>query len=135
MAKIPSLRRITTEEFPEEIRESIEKLGIILNQYMQENNSALNGNLDEVNLNRDIKTFNVNVDSSGVPKAETLIKHKVTGSLRGLYVLMIRNLDTGAYLAGAPFVEFTTKGTLLKVLHITGLTPDVNYSVSIEIIG
>ncbi len=136
MAKVPDLRRITTEEFPEEIRESIEKLGIILNQYMQENNSALNGNLDNFNLNRDIKNFNVNVTSDGIPKSETLIKHKVKGQLKGLYVIKVQNLSpTATYLTGAPFVEFTTKGDLLRVLHITGLTPDVDYNVQVEIIG
>ncbi len=134
MAKVPDLRRITTEDFPEEVRPSIEKLGTVLNKYMQETNNALNSNLDIVNLNRDIKNFNVIVDADGIPTADVIIKHKVK-NFKGMNVILVQNLGSTAFLTGGPFIEFITQNGLIKITHITGLIANTEYNIQIEIIG
>lgn len=135
MAKIPDLRRITIEEFAPEQRETVEKLSIILNHFMEETIAALDNNLDIANLNRDIKDFNVIVDSNGIPKSETLIKTKIKTSIKGLNIIKVSNLSDSSFLVGAPFIEWVVKNSLLKVTHITGLTANKQYNLQIELIG
>ena len=53
MAKLSNIKRIIKEDFEKEYHKLIDRLGYILNTFMEESSAQINGNLDYTNLNQD----------------------------------------------------------------------------------
>lgn len=134
MARPPDLRRITEEEYPEDQRELISKLGVILNQFMQQTIDALNKKLNNQNLNRSIKSLTTKT-IGGVPQGLILIKPDVNGSVLGMNVIDCVNNTDGLAPTGGIFISRTLFKGLIKVTNITGLQDNKEYTITVEIIG
>jgi len=125
MARLSNVRRIIAEDFPEESRETISRLGGILNYFMEEVVELSNGNVDFENLNQEIRTIEVEVDGDGVPKLNNKVLVNKTNP-QGLQVIRAINLTNNAIFATAqPFINFTPQGNgVLTINNITGLPAD-----------
>jgi len=99
---------------------------------------TVNGNLDFDNLNQEILTFSIEVDSTGVPITNGLFRIG-TNRARGFIVLSARNLtNSNTYPEGQPFISFTYSGNtgqIIKILNITGLQENNEYELTIQVIG
>lgn len=136
MAKVPELRRIVTEEFKEDQRELIDKLGVVLNLFMQQTIDALNGNLDSVNIKQEYKDITVAVNSSGIPIQDTIMKSNIKGRVQGMEVVRAENLtNPGTFPTGGIFITWTVVNTLIRVQHITGLQANQQYTLRVKLIG
>lgn len=135
MARLDSVRRINYQDYPEEDQETVEKLSVILNFFMEDVVNAINGNLDFENMNRELITLTVTVGTNGVPIAETRFASSL--DIAGLKVIRADNLsNTTGFVSNAPFITYRNSGTgIYTVTNITGLTAGQSFRLVIEAIG
>jgi hypothetical protein len=135
MARVPDIKRIQKEEFNKKDQELIEQLAFPINSFMEQVKSALNGNLDFTNINQEIVTVTLAVDSSGVPKTTTKYKSNLKTNVAGHVILALVDKDAGSYPSGAPFITYTQSSNIVQILHVAGLTANVNYKLTVLSIG
>lgn len=134
MPLLDTVKRITTEEFKPEDREIAERIGNIYNYFAEQVTNIINGNIDFDNLQRDLITIEITVDSNGSPTQKTQFSNSV--GLQGTKVIKATNLTNSVnYLQSSPFITFSALGTgLYTIDNIKGLNPNEKYSLTIELV-
>jgi hypothetical protein len=135
MARINRIKRILRGDFKSEFHPLIDRLGYVLNSFMQEVETQINGNLDIDNLASDVITFKIKVDGTGVPVGNNLVKSTVLRP-SGTTVISATNEDDGdAFPTSQPFISFTTgtNSTVMKIRNISGLQADADYTLTVQI--
>ncbi len=136
MARPPDLRRIQKEDFEEEIQETIDKLAFPLNNFMEQTRSALDGNLDFNNLNQEIITVDVMVDSNGKPTMTTKYKSGLNTNVVGHNCINAINLTSSTtYPTSSPFISYAQNANLVTLLNISGLQANNKYRLTLISIG
>lgn len=135
MPRIDSVKRINYQDFREEDRETVQKLSEILNFFMEDVVNAMNGNLDFDNLNRELITFEVTVDSNGVPITNNRFSSEL--NIIGTKVIRADNLVNSAQsVESTPFLTYRNSGTgIYTITNITGLQANTKYRLVIELIA
>lgn len=134
MAKLNNVRRINPQDFSVDNQQDIERLGYILNSFMQEVVDMSNKNVDFENLNQNFISFQIEVDSSGKPIGTNKINvNKVNP--QGIQVVRAINTTNAALLSDTPpFIYYTPNGTnLVTIDKIVGLLPNNKYQLSIVV--
>lgn len=134
MAKLNNVRRINPQDFSVDNQQDIERLGYILNSFMQEVVDMANKNVDFENLNQNFISFQIEVDSNGKPIGTSKINvNKVNP--QGIQVVRAINTTNAALLSDTPpFIYYTPNGTnLVTVDKIVGLLPNNKYQLSIVV--
>ena len=131
--KLPNYKRIITADFEDEDQEMIEQLGRSVNDAFNQVYFTLNGRVDLANnIFCTVRTVDVTVDSSGIPVSRTTVSLNNTQPVIGCIVLQaINQTNTAIYPTGAPFVSFTQLDQALLINHITGLQPNMRYTLRI----
>ena len=135
MPRLNNVRRINPQDFSEDNQADIQRLGYILNSFMQEVVDTLNGNVDYDNLSQNLVTFDIEVDSNGKPIGTDKINvNKVNP--QGILVVRVINKSNISLLPDvSPFIFYTPNGTnLITIDKIIGLSPNNKYQLSIVII-
>jgi len=79
-----------------------------------------------------VKTFTVQVDSTGKPTTSTTFPLTFTGTCAGISLINIINTTTsGAYPPGGVTVSFSQTQNGIQINNITGLAAMNNYSITI----
>lgn len=135
MAWIDNIRRIVKEDFDPKYHDLIDRLAYVLNTFMDQTVSQVNGNLDIENLSADIVTVNMIVNTDGVPIGNNLIKSTVSRPTGTTVKRAINLTDSTEYAESQPFISYTTgtNSNVIKVLHISGLQADQEYQLVIKI--
>jgi len=135
MAIIDRAKRINYQDYKEEERDMIRKLSEVLNFFMEDVVNNMNGNIDFANLNRELITFEVTVDSTGKP----ITNNRFTSALSivGTKVIRADNLVNSAQsVTDAPFLTYRNSGTgTYTITNITGLQVNTKYRLLIELIA
>ena len=139
MAEIDNVKRIRSEDFPEEQHELVNQLGFILNRFMQQVSDAFNGQIDFNNLTQSISTVEVTVDDNGKPVSNTSFTVQGSTPIQGLVVINSQNITNKNNIpAHTPFITFTPQAnvqqTTVKVDNISGLTAGNKYRLIILVI-
>jgi len=134
MKKLNNVRRINSQDFDPEMQDTIEKLSYILNSFMQEVVDLSNKNIDFENLNQNLVTINIEVDSLGKPIGVNRI-NVGKNNPKGMLVIRAINTSNNANISSeAPFIYFSPNGTNLVVIDkIVGLIPNNTYNLTIVI--
>ena len=137
MSRLSNVRRIIIEDFPKEHRNSIEKLSIILNSFMDDVVDLTDKKIDFDNLYQELITIKVIVDANGVPTQKTNFSTSRLLNSNGGIVISAANLtNSSSYLTSAPFVTFTSASNkLFNIKHVTGLIAGDTYELKLIIIG
>lgn len=136
MAKGPNFSRLDKGDFPKNTQEMIDKLGYILNPFMEQTSKAFNKNIDFTNLNQELITFNVVVDAAGTPQQKTQLKSTLNTNVAGFSVLNAKNTTTPAnYPTATPFVSFTQAQAVISINNISGLKAGDKWSITVLSIG
>jgi hypothetical protein len=136
MPQIESSRRIIKEEFKQEDRDTIDRLAFVLNSFMEQVIDTINGKIDFANLNQEIKTINVIVDSNGIPTTTLNVKHDLSTKTNGIVCINAKNLtNSSTYPSGAIFLTTTPSEGITKINNITGLQANNKYSLTLLLIG
>lgn len=94
MAKISANKRLVKEDFAAEEQDLIDKLAFIINPIIQEIVYAFNKNITITdNLNMEIRTIEVEVDSSGLPKSPTFYKSTLTTKVSGVIIIKCEKIS------------------------------------------
>lgn len=136
MAQIDNLRRIIAEDFSEEDRQLVSKLGSNLNQFMEQVYEAFQGNIDFSNTNEELSDYEVVVNGSGIPTTTGKFKSDLR-RIEGVQVVRATNLTTtGTYPTSAPFLSFTPEGGgIYKVDNISGLSSGDRWRLKLRLVG
>lgn len=136
MAKLNQVRRIITEEFAQADQDMISKLAYIMNNFMEQVVDVVNGNLDMQNLNQQIKTIDITVNSAGVPTTSDKISYDLKTRVQGIVCIKAENLtNVNSYPTSSPFISYSENGNLLTVKSISGLQALNKYRLTLLIIG
>ena len=135
MARINKIKRILRGDFKSEYHPLIDRLGYVLNSFMQEVETQINGNLDIENLASDVITFKIKVDGSGVPVGNNLVKSTVLRPSGTTVISATNNDDIDVFPTSHPFISFTTgtNSTVMKIRNISGLQAGTDYTLTVQI--
>jgi hypothetical protein len=131
---IDNIKRIVKEQFPKENDTLIDKLGFILNDFMIQVQTAINGNLGIENFKQELLTINIKVNPNGVPIIGDKLKTKLNRISGIICVRVINQTNTAIYPSNTPLVSFSQNSNLITLQHITGLLPDNDYTLTLLLI-
>ncbi len=136
IARPPDLRRIDSADFDKTVRPTIDKLAFILNSFMEQTRSAFQGHINFTNLNQQIVTVLVTVDSTGKPLQPTQYKSTLNTQVIGnVCINAVNQTTSGVYPTTAPFINFTINENLVTILNISGLQANAQYQLTVLSIG
>ena len=133
MSKLPNTRKILSDDFPKEAKTVIDKLAFILNKFMQDVVSVVNGNLDFDNFRHQKVSFELKIDASGNPIGNDIIRNTMQDGVVGIECIRAVSLDTvDNFPTATPFInyDYGTNGQL-RVKHATGLVPNEKYNITV----
>lgn len=132
MTRLSNVKRIITEDFEPQYQTLISRLGFVLNEFMSDTVDIVNGNIDFDNLAQNLLSFEVTVNSSGVPLKSTDINVSKNNP-QGIQVIRVQALTaTNTFPTSTPFVSYTPKGNnIVSVSNISGLQPNIKYKVTV----
>ena len=133
MAKLRSYRRIVTSDYEQEQQQLVEKLADPINDSFNEVYFTLNGRVDLTNnVFCTVRLVDVIVNASGVPVNRTSFGLNNTQPVIGCQVLQaINQTNSSIYPTGAPFITFTQSEQSIIINHVTGLQPNMRYTLRI----
>lgn len=133
--KIYNPTQITASDYPQDMQQTIEMLGNVLNPFMQQVYELSEGRIDFENTVNNIKNIEIIVDSNGVPVQGSQFQAGKSG-IRGFQVINAYNITNSAISATAqPFIAKYTNssGGLIEIQKITGLVADNKFRLTILI--
>lgn len=135
MGKLNNTRNIRAEDFDDEYNQLVSQLGSILNSFMQEVVELSDGRVDFENRVETIKTFEITVNSSGIPTQPPFKFNTDKGGIKGMQVIRAYNLtNSTGYPTTAPFINYVPiGGTLVQIQSVTGLLPNQKYQITVII--
>lgn len=137
MAKLDNVKRIVKEDYDAKFHDLIDKLAFVLNSFMEQTVSTVNGKLDFDNLNQDIVTFKIKVNSSGVPIGSGLLRTSTIG-VKGFQVVKVFNKDRAdVFPTSQPFLTFKAgpNSAVVKIVNVTGLAADDSWELTVVAVG
>lgn len=133
--KIRIPEKLRTEDFPSEIQDSIGKIGKIYNQFTEQVFRALNGGIDFENLDRQLIDVDIVTDGSGNLVNPPQVKLTNRNRINGINCVNAINLvNPTIYPSGAPFVSFSSSGTILSILNVTGIPANSQFRLTLELL-
>lgn len=135
--KLPSFRRLNTQDFSKENQELIEKLAGNLNIGIEVLYDTLNKrlNLDD-NFLASVRTFVVETNANGIPVNQTSFTIDNLGTIKGLTVLNVNNLtNPNVYPTSGVTVSFEQRTRNILIKHITGLPVSNRFSITVVAFG
>lgn len=133
--KLNNTRQIRAEDFDDEYNQLVSGLGSILNSFMQEVVELSDGRIDFENRPEVLKTFEITVNSSGIPTQIPFKLNVEKSGIRGMQVIRAFNLsNSSGYPTSQPFVNYVPiGGTLVQIQSVTGLLPNQKYQITVII--
>lgn len=135
MGKLDNIRRILREDYEKEYHGMIDRLAFTLNRFMDQVAGEMNGNIDFANLNQEFITFDMTVNSSGVPVGNDLFRVNRANATGFIVISAINKTDGTLFPTSAPFISTTGSGPVIKVKNISGLQANNKYALKIMVIG
>lgn len=142
MGTIPQLRQIKPEDFDSKDQKLVQKLAFPFNNFMQQVVTAFSNNIDFNNLNQQLVTFTVTVDSTGAPTVPVQFTNNLKTKVIGIICINAANQSsTIRYPTSTPFISYTTNAKLVTITNIAGLgipsgqTNSDSYTLTILTVG
>jgi hypothetical protein len=132
--KLPSYKRIITQDYKNEYQELIEQLGGNINDSFNLLYSALNNRLTIAdNVSSTVKDVEIIVDSTGKPLNDASFKLTISNiAVIGCFCIRATNLtNPSTYPSGTPWVSFIQNENSIKILNVTNLQPNNRYILKI----
>jgi hypothetical protein len=120
--KLSNVRQIIAEDFPQESRPIVERLGGVLNYFMRQVVELNNGQIDFENTQWAVSNVEVTVDASGIPTQATRVLVNKNNP-KGLSIIRSQNLTNSTiYPTNAPFMSYVAESNnVIRITHVTGL--------------
>jgi len=123
MARLPTFKRLYTQDYPPEYKTLVEFLSDAINSGFEVLYEAFNNKISiRDNLNSVIKDVELQVDATGKPTTRTSFKLTGQGRLEGIIVVRVDNLTNSlVYPTSGVTISFTETATDVIINHVTGL--------------
>lgn len=137
--KLPNYKRLNIVDFSEEEQALVEKLANSLNIGIDSVYIALANRLTfSENMSGTQKTFQVSVDSQGIPLTPISFKLNTNSNVPvriiGATVIAARSLvNSSIYPTATPFLSFTQSGNNVNINHIAGLPINSLFELTVNI--
>lgn len=137
MALLPSFRRLMSTNFEKQYQNLINTLALSLNNGIQVIYDALNNELTfRDNVKCTVVDVTLQVNSSGTPTQGGTITLTFTGSVDGVFVTMVTNVNNPTtYPTGAVQVFGQQSGTTYIINNVTGLQANTSYTIRVIVLG
>lgn len=137
MAKIEIPSKIRAENFGEENRAVASGIGAVYNQFVDQLYFLLQGNIDFENLNRQLADVTVTINGAGKIINPPAIRPTLRSKTRAIYCgKAICLTDNQTFPLTAPFVSFEiANNNTLLITNVTGLQPNTQYLLTLELVG
>lgn len=137
MGRIPAPKTLRTEDFPADQQEMVGKIAFVINNYLDQLYSLVNGNIDFANLAQNIRTISVTTDGAGAVTTLPLrVNPELNRRIVGVQCLAVRNpANPTAYVQNTPFISFTSEPGRVNILNIGGLPPNSQLTLTLLLIG
>ena len=131
MAKLPSFRRIRTEDYAPDYKDLVEKLSVSLNNGIEVLYDALNNKITfQDNVASTVKDAQFSVDAAGIPTATTTFAITAGSRALGLLVVDVRGVNNpSAFPTSGVTASWTQSNNNIIINHITGLQANQVYNV------
>jgi hypothetical protein len=132
--KLPSYKRIITQDYDAESQKLIEQLGGNINDSFGLLYSALNNRLTiSENISSTVKEIEITVDANGKPVNDASFRLDILNTnVIGCICIKATNLVNSAiYPTGAPWISFIQNENSVRILNVTNLQPNTRYSLKI----
>ena len=134
--KLPTPKKINVNDYSSASKGDMDKLARSINPFFDDIVRALKKGLTvEANLPFEYVTLEVEVNTSGVPKNNTLISSTLSATIKGCIVVSVQNLTDATPLNGSPFVNYTLNGKVLTVSQVTGLPANKKYKLNLMLVS
>jgi hypothetical protein len=136
--KLPSFRRINEQDFDQEDRSFVQKLGSLVNINFENIYTAISNKLTfQDNIISTIVTLSVAVDSEGAPLQSTVFKLDVEQTeVQGIITLYAKGTkNTSVIPTGGVYIDYTKNdNNTVTINYIKGLVPEIPYTIKILVI-
>jgi hypothetical protein len=132
--KLPSFKRLITQDFDKEYQKLIEQLGGTINDAFNQVFFALNKRLTfKDNISATVRDVQVQVDTEGTPLSNTTFGLDVKNTpVIGCMVIQATNLTNSAiYPEGSVFISFTQIDNNILINNIKGLQEGYFWSIRV----
>lgn len=137
MGRVPDIKRIRAEDFPEEMQDTVSKLAYPINTFFDQLIALLTNNIDFQNLSQQVSEFTIETDSLGDPVNPPKINVNLGGrKVIGIFCISVTNLDDAAsYPTSQPYVGFNViSNTLVAITAIKGLGASGRYRLRVLLV-
>lgn len=126
------LRRLNKEDFPQQYKDVVGKIGYVLNPAIEQLSTALQNNITfKDNIDCAVINIAVTVDVSGIPTTSTTFQSNLTTPVKHIIVTRAINAaNSNTYVTSAPFVDFVDNGGTVTVQHVTGLPANSTFNLT-----
>lgn len=129
MARIQT-KKINVNDFSVDVKEDMGKIARSLNPFFDDIERAFRKGLTvEDNLPFQYITFKLEVTAAGIPKQKVAMSFNLT-NLKGCVIISAKAIDNVSYPTAAPYISYTTTGTVFSVVNIAGLPADTEFTIT-----
>lgn len=134
--QLPNVNRIIVEDFKAEDRETVAKLAVILNQFMDSVVELSRKNIGFENLSRSLVTLDITVDANGKPQGVSKINTNLR-TYKGKNIIDVQSFKAGSpNVISTPYIDLTPEGNgIVKINKIYGIAANTKVRITIEFIG
>lgn len=132
--KLPSYKRVITQDFDKENQELIETLGGTINDSFQVLYSALNKRLNfQDNIASTVRDVDIIVDANGNTIGQPGFPTDVPNTpVTGCICVRAQNLvNSTVYPTGTPFINYIQLDNFIRILNVSNLQPNTRYRLRI----
>ena len=129
--KLNNVTQIRAEDFDNELQQTMERLGFVLNPFMQQVVELSDGRIDFENRVENIIQFEMTVDGAGKPILNDKINTGKT-SIRGLQVINTYNrTNPNVFPTQQPYISYVDQGnSIIQVRNIVGIQANNKYLIT-----
>lgn len=135
MSKLPTYRRIYKQDYDQDKQDFVEKLALPINNGFDTLYDALNKKITlSDNITSDVIDVNLTVDDKGVPLKTTVFSVSFTDQI-GLLIVgnLVNNTNNKSFPSQAPFITWSQSSKTVTIQHVTGLSPNNSYTITIVV--
>lgn len=134
--RLPAAKRIVIEDLPEEIQDSMQTIATILNPFIEDVTTILNGSVSGDNLERKIVKFDVKTNANKIIIGILDISTGLARPPMGANVVNIQMTDNAQQIPNIdnpPFILFQPiSATSVRVNKILNLKENSKYTITVE---
>jgi hypothetical protein len=133
--KVSNYKRINKDDFEPQLQDAAEKIAFCFNPFAEQVVQAFNKNIGFDNLNQEIVSFEVEVDSNGKPKNRLDIKSNLNSKVNGYLVIRVEPINHNDTPDGVPLIYFTTPDLGVTIQTVKGLPANKKFRITAIAIG